>query len=253
MNFLAILGLIVPLLVFGQVEAKPVLYFAYDDTYILDRDQFPDSTYIYFKIKELQLKHKANTPGYIYLRKDSVAIRPVQDTILNLKQYVENENFYLPGKWNKLVSKQAFINNLVRPFEIRLVKGNEVIYPKLFKYNWFTPPKRSLPIGYVKDTLAFSKNAEWIEKTDPADGSVYFILWDPRINGHLYFTPVNNTCPETIGDVRSFNDFLQKAIRKGFLPPFGRDLSKHDLLKMYTIFLVDDESCLEVKARYSTH
>jgi hypothetical protein len=149
----------------AQEKTKDTLYFAVDQHYTIS----PTITANLFNQKKVNqfpntnLKRKyTNTNGYIYFIGDgflTTGLKPKK--ILSIKDFIENREFYVAGKYNNMIDIYKFQDSLINKYIIFFVNGNEFIRPRHLEYIWHHPERDnngSLIKNPTtkKDTLFFS-------------------------------------------------------------------------------------------------
>ncbi|WP_139959428.1 hypothetical protein [Flavicella sediminum] len=236
--------------IYAQNSQKDTIYFLYNKQYIIEDIEFNNLDCNEKAKKKLLNKNITNTNGYIYFIKDTILTNLNPNHILPIKEYIENKEFYLQGKFNKIVDKWKLKSLLLDKHIIFLVKDNKYIKPKYINYNSYYPIGKgdNAIINKTKDTLFFKFDENYLLQLN--NGSDNLTLVDSNSDETFYFERQETTFDlkvETKLDLKNFIQSSQFFRKDYFRKLLDNDLSEY--LENYVIFLIDENKFIKVKSR----
>jgi hypothetical protein len=152
----------------AQERKKDTLFFSVDKYYTisptivsnLSGRTYPES----IEFETEQRKH-TKTNGYIFFVGDGYLTKGLKPKkILSIKDYIENREFYLDGKYNQIIDKWKLKDSLTDKYTIYFVNGNEFIQPRYLEYHSYYPIGKgeNAITNKIKDTLFFKLDNDYV-------------------------------------------------------------------------------------------
>lgn len=210
--------LVIVITINAQEKPKDTLFFALEKNYTISPTLTANMANLsnpdLIAATEEELKN-TNTLGYIYFIGNGflyTGLKPKK--ILSIKDFIENRNFYMDGKYNNVVDVYKLNDSLFRKYTIFFVIGKEFIQPRVIEYKqYYTNMDKEgnrLPHPLTKkDTLYFNYDEKYITPSKHAKNK--FIL-----NGE-----------NCIGGAAFSFDFEFKELRENLKPQLILDLKKY--------------------------
>ncbi|WP_299121497.1 hypothetical protein [uncultured Tenacibaculum sp.] len=252
--------LIISISCFSQSEKKDTIFFKLDKNYTLffkDYEKWLNLSYKRFE-RELLKKHVNNTHGYFMFKKLDTLYNLSAKKIYDLKNYVENREFYYPGKYSKIMNIQFLKEKLFNKYKVFIVTKKEFIEirqsPYENFYHSFYPIKYENKNKYkplIKDSLFFNYTDKLLSKKwkNPVSKEFSYQIKGNKNEGVVYFLELkiyNNINPKKASSLKKIIQISGIHFEKNKFD--GWELSKY--LSNYEIFIINNEKLIKVQSIY---
>jgi hypothetical protein len=231
---------------YAQGKSKDTLFFSIDKYYTVSptiTTNLSNQTYPELEETHREQMKQTKTNGYIFFVGDGFLTKGLKPKkVLSIKDYIEKKQFYLDGKYNRIIDKWKLKDSLVDKYIIFFVNGGEFIQPRSLEYYSYYPLRDkdwNVINNNIKDTLYFKLDNNYVYQSKYDSKAFLFKDSHDVDYGAFYFERVltfNNLKPKRR---LLFEEFVQNSrfynsTKKEKLDDYGL----WDYLSQYVIFLV---------------